>query len=571
VMETHPNTVLCVNLMDEAQRRGVRLDVDALRKALDIPVVTAAAGRGEGVQDVRDALLRAARIKKRSFPKAVEYPLMVQRAITIVETALAPWAGASLPARHVALQLLEGDRDIFERIDEVYRPSVCEALDRAEAFLRHAGIGKEDFCAMTAKARQAKAAAIARAAVTQKRDPREREEKADAFFTSPIGGFFTILLLLTLLFYITVKGANIPSAALQRLLFSAVPALHRALSFLPAWLAGALVDGVYRTAAWVTAVMLPPMAIFFPLFTLLEDIGYLPRMAFQLDSCFRRAGGSGRQSLTMSMSLGCNACGVTGCRIIKSPRERLLAILTASFIACNGRFPTLISLLTVLCASSALFSSLGLGALLLLGVGMTLFVSLLLSRTALKGESSFFALELPPYRMPRIGQVLLRSLLDRTLFVLGRAVAVAAPAGLLIYALGNLSLGGSTVLCALADFLQPIGQAIGLSGPILLAFLLSFPANEIMLPALLMCYFSAGTLMEVDASALGAILMQNGWGTETFLCALLFCLFHFPCSTTCLTVYKETGSIRYTALAIVLPTAVGAALCCAVHLLFTLF
>ncbi len=573
VSEVLPNAVLCVNLMDEAKKHSISIDTDALQKALSIPVVTASAGRGDGIQGVRDALLRAVRHKRVAAGKRVEYPLLAERAISMVETALAPWAGTAISSRHMALQLLTGEEHLLSHVGEAYLPSVQEALHRARSFLHHADITAEELQQMLTESLHQKSAAMVRAAVSQPQELRKQKAKADAIFTSPWGGFLTMALLLSLLFYLTVKGANLPSSALQRLLFSALPHLRAFLDGCgaPPWLTGALADGIYRTAAWVISVMLPPMAIFFPLFTLLEDIGYLPRMAFDLDACFRRAGSSGRQSLTMSMSLGCNACGVTGCRIMKSSRERLLAILTASFIPCNGRFPTLIALLSLLCAGRSLFTSLGLGILLMLSTAATLLVCRTLSAAAPKSTAAPFILELPPYRTPQIGQVLIRSLLDRTLFVLGRAVAVAAPAGLIIYLLANIPLAGGTLLSSFAAFLDPLGRMMGLSGAILLAFFLAFPANEIMLPALLMCYFSSSTLVEVESAALSPLLLQNGWTAKTAICTLLFCLFHFPCSTTCITIYKETGSIKHTLAAAALPTAVGMILCCGVHLLFTLF
>lgn len=339
----------------------------------------------------------------------------------------------------------------------------------------------------------------------------------------------------------------------------------------------ALVDGVYRTAAWVVAVMLPPMAIFFPLFTLLEDAGYLPRVAFMMDGCFRAAGGSGRQSLTMCMGFGCNACGVTGCRIIDSPRERLVAILTNAFVPCNGRFPTLIALISLFFLGgslgfgrSLLATALFLGCILF-AVAMTLLASRLLTATVLRGQLSAFSLELPPYRMPRVGQVLVRSLLDRTLFVLGRAVTVAAPAGLLIWILGSISVRGGSLLTVLAGALDGPGRLMGLDGMVLLAFLLGFPANEIVLPVLLMGYLQAGSLTDYGSLAeLSAVLTANGWTAETAVCMLVLCLLHFPCGTTCLTILHETGSARWTALAAALPTAMGAVVCMVIHGVWTL-
>jgi len=314
------------------------------------------------------------------------------------------------------------------------------------------------------------------------------------------------------------------------------------------------------------------MAIFFPLFTLLEDAGYLPRVAFNLDHFFQRSGAHGRQALTMCMALGCNACGVMGCRIIQSPRERLIAILTNAFVPCNGRFPTLIALISMFFAignapETSLLSAALLMAAIVLSVAMTLWASRFLSLTALRGEKSSFSLELPPYRMPQVGQVLVRSLLDRTVFVLGRAVMVAAPAGLLIWLAANMTLGDKSILLHLAGFLDPAGRFLGVDGIILLAFFLGFPANEIVLPAMLMGYLSTGALTDYGSlTQLRSILLQNGWTASTALCVLFLTLFHFPCGTTCLTIWRETKSVKWTVLAILLPTAAGVILCLMVRL-----
>ena len=339
----------------------------------------------------------------------------------------------------------------------------------------------------------------------------------------------------------------------------------------PGWLTALLLDGVYRVTTWVVSVMLPPMAIFFPLFTLLEDLGYLPRVAFVMDHAFQRARACGKQALTMCMSLGCNACGVTGCRIIDSPRERLIAILTSSLVPCNGKFPTLIALITLFFVGGrgGVLASLEGAALLMgtlvLGVAGTLGCSRLLSATVLRGMPSSFALELPPFRRPQVGQVILRSVLDRTLFVLGRAVSVAAPAGAVIWLMANVTVGDATLLAHCTGFLDPFARLLGLDGVILMAFLLGWPANEIVLPVMLMAYLSTGTLVDTgDLAALGELLVQHGWTWLTAVCTMLFSLFHWPCSTTCLTVWKETGSVKWTLLAIALPTALGTALCLAV-------
>ena len=500
-----PRLVLCLNLMDEARKKGVAVDTDALSRGLGVPVVTASARSGQGLDALRTAVLDMAR---------------------------RPAAADTWPA-------LDGD-------------------DSAAVARR--------------------AAAIADACLSARpEDVHARDRRLDRLLTGPATGIPVMLLLLGAVFWLTIWGANAPSALLSRWLMALQAPLRTLLSGAPWWVQGALVDGVYRTAAWVVAVMLPPMAIFFPLFTLLEDAGYLPRAAFVMDRFFRAAGGSGRQSLTMCMGFGCNACGVTGCRIIDSPRERLVAILTNAFVPCNGRFPTLIALISLFflggtmgLGRSLLATALFLGCILF-AVGMTLLASRLLTVTVLRGQLSAFSLELPPYRMPRVGQVLVRSLLDRTLFVLGRAVTVAAPAGLLIWTLGSISVRGGSLLTALAGALDGPGRLMGLDGMVLLAFLLGFPANEIVLPVLLMGYLQTGTLTAYGSLAeLSAVLTANGWTAQTAVCMLVLCLLHFPCGTTCLTILHETGSARWTALAAALPTAMGAALCMIIHGVWTL-
>ena len=415
----------------------------------------------------------------------------------------------------------------------------------------------------------------AQAVRSRRADALARQRRLDRLLTGRLTGTAALLLLLGLVLWLTVAGANLPSRWLSRGFDWLGAVLAGWLAPAPDWLRGALLDGVYRVTAWVVAVMLPPMAIFFPLFTLLEDLGYLPRAAFLMDRSFQRAGGCGKQALTMAMSLGCNACGVTGCRIIDSPRERLTAALTASLMPCNGKFPTLIALVTVSlaggaggAAGSALGAGLLLGALVL-GTGATLGVSRLLSATVLKGAPSSFTLELPPFRRPRVGEVAVRSLLDRTVFVLGRALAVAAPAGLAIWLLANVEAGGASLLDWFTGALDPLARPFGLDGVILAAFLLGWPANEIVIPVMLMAYLSSGTLVEYgDLTALGELLSAWGWTAGTAVCAALFALFHFPCSTTCLTIRRETGSWKWVALAAAIPTALGLGLCLGANLLF---
>lgn len=402
------------------------------------------------------------------------------------------------------------------------------------------------------------------------------EERLDAIVTSRVWGYPIMLALLAFIFWLTLKGANYPSVILANLFFAFQDVLSAFFYHLgaPDWLHGIVVAGMYRTLAWVVAVMLPPMAIFFPLFTLLEDLGYLPRIAFNLDSFFKKAGAHGKQALTMCMGFGCNAAGVVGCRIIDSPRERLLAVLTNNFSPCNGRFPTLIALSGIFMGgflttwSGTMLAVLTVTAIIGVGILLMFFTTWFLSRTVLKGEPSFFILELPPYRPPQVLRVIVRSLLDRTIYVLARAVLVAAPAGAFTWVLANLHLSEGTIIDHLACIFQPIGKMMGLDGYILLAFILGLPANEIVLPILLMSYLSAGMLMEVDGlRTLGEILMDKGWTLVTAINFMLFSLLHWPCGTTLLTIYKETKNWKWPLLAAAVPTVIGFALCFLIKLL----
>ena len=336
----------------------------------------------------------------------------------------------------------------------------------------------------------------------------------------------------------------------------------------PEWLHGILVLGVYRVLAWVVSVMLPPMAIFFPLFTLLEDAGYLPRVAYNLDKPFKRCCACGKQALCMCMGFGCNAAGIIGCRIIDSPRERMLAILTNNFVPCNGRFPTLIAILTMFFVGTAggvgssLLSAVLLTAVIVFGVAVTFAVTKLLSKTLLKGIPSSFTLELPPYRKPQIGKVIVRSVFDRTLFVLGRAICVAAPAGMVIWLMANITIGDASVLNHCASFLNPFARLMGLDGVILIAFILGFPANEIVIPIVIMAYMEQGSILDLSSLAqMKELFVANGWTWITAISTMLFSLMHWPCSTTLLTIKKETGSWKWTALAVLIPASIGFVSC----------
>ncbi len=414
------------------------------------------------------------------------------------------------------------------------------------------------------KSLYAEAERIARRAVKVHGDRTyDLDQQIDRLITSPLTGLPIMLLLLAVVIWTTVEGANLVSEALAAVLFGIGDAM-RALfvqANLPWWITGFVWDGVYRGLAWVVSVMFPPMAIFFPAFTLLEDLGFLPRVAFNLDWLFKKAGAHGKQALTMTMGFGCNAAGVVSTRIIDSPRERLIAILTNNFVPCNGRFPTLIMLATVFVAAgfqgwvTSLIAAATVVGVVLIGIGFTFLMSLLLSRTILKGEASAFTLELPPYRRPDILRILYTSLIDRTLFVLWRAIQTAAPAGAVIWILANLPFGSSNLAAAIASWLDPFGHLLGLDGVILLAYVIAIPANEIVVPTMMMMYLGAGMMVEGPgtAEAIRTLLIgQHGWTLLTAVNLMLFALLHNPCGTTILTIYKETKSVKWATVSVVI-------------------
>ena len=513
VMAMGTPVLVCVNLLDEARRKGLEIDLKGLEQKLGVPVV---------------GLVARKRKSRKRFIQAVGATLAVTR-----ET------GTS-----------DGDNTSGRPQGSPLHFSGTFGVDEERAYAR-----AEELC------RQ----------VVKQSGHHPPWGRLDRLLTGRFTGGAVMLLLLLGLFWLTVKGANYPSALLSRLLFSLEGPLSRALAALgaPEWLCGMLCQGAYRTLAWVVAVMLPPMAIFFPLFSLLEELGYLPRAAFNLDRPFAACGSCGKQALCMCMGLGCNAAGVVGCRIIETRRERLLAVLTNSFTPCNGRFPTLITLTGLFFAAGGLGQAAVMTGLILFSAGVTLAVTKLLSLTLLRGEPSPFVLELPSWRPPRISQVLLRSLLDRTLSVLGRAAAVAAPAGALLWCLANVRIGEGSFLAHMAAALEPVGQFLGMDGAILLGFILGLPANEIVLPVIIMIYTAGGSLAEIgDAAALGTLLAQKGWTAATAACVMLFSLLHWPCSPTLLTIKKETGSLGWTVLGAILPTAVGIIICALVGRIF---
>ena len=577
-LEISRRVVVCVNLMDEAERKGIKLDLELLSGRLGVPVVGTTARRKKSLRLLTDCLERVCSAPEPGEPFSVRYPDAIEDAVALLEPLVEEKSAGRLNSRWLSLRLLDQDDSLIREInsclgeDFLRDEALQSALGEAMALLRERGVENADQLKdMTVAALIHSAEAICCGAVTCERSQyAETDRRLDKLLTGRLTGYPVMLALLALIFWLTISGANYPSQLLADGLFRVQDRLTELFEYLnaPDWLHGVLVLGAYRVLAWVVSVMLPPMAVFFPLFTLLEDAGYLPRVAYNLDKPFKRCRACGKQALTMCMGFGCNAAGVVGCRIIDSPRERLLAILTNNFVPCNGRFPTLIALLTMFFVGTAggglspVLSALLLTAAIVLGVGITFAVTKLLSETLLRGVPSSFTLELPPYRKPQIGKVLVRSVFDRTLFVLGRAAAVAAPAGLVIWLMANITAGGVSILAHCAAFLDPFARLMGLDGVILLAFILGFPANEIVIPIIIMAYTAQGSILELDSLAqMKDLFVQNGWTWVTAVSVMLFSLNHWPCSTTLLTIKKETGSLKWTALAAAVPTAVGVALC----------
>lgn len=493
------NVIVCLNLMDEAKRQRLKFDLPALEEKLNVPIIPTTATSGLGLNLLKDAIYRM-------VTGQLQTKIQTEREFQSAEIL---YAQAENIAREVTLTSPHPSATNFTL-----------ALDK--------------------------------------------------IVTSRLWGLPLMIALLAIALWLTIFAANYPSELLAQLFFK-FEAILTSLFFRlksPEWLHGLLVLGMYRGVAWVVSVMLPPMAIFFPLFTLLEDFGYLPRIAFNLDNYMQKVGAHGKQALTMAMGLGCNAAGVISARIIDAPRERLIAILTNSLIPCNGRFPILIVMGSIVAGFvfgeryQSLFATFVVLAAILLGVVATLFVAKLLTSTILKGERSYFILELPPYRRPQIKTILVRSFLDRTLFVLWRAVLVALPAGILTWILANINYQGISLVMILAQWLEPLGKLMGLDGVILLGFILGLPANEIVIPIILMIYLAEGALFELDSlAAIQELLLSQGWTVLTAINFILFALFHWPCGTTLLTIKKETGSRRWTILAALIPTVIGIVLC----------
>jgi len=572
ITEITSNVVVCVNLIDEARKKGIVIDIDKLSKLLGVEVVSTAARNGKGL-DILASVIDKWSFKKNKDTIKVEYPEYLENAITIVERKVKGKLGGKLNSRWVSINLLKEDKDLVDSINDylgysILDEDVLSGIDTAKRYLMDNDIEPCLLEEIIVESINDLAEDISNKVTSYGvEDYNKRDRILDKILTNKYTGIPIMLLLFGFIFWLTIEGANYPSSLLNNMFFSIEENLFDFCNlFLPTWISDMLIYGIYRTLAWVVSVMLPPMMIFFPLFTLLEDLGYLPRIAFNVDKIFKKCSSCGKQALTMAMGFGCNAVGVSGARIIDSPRERLIAILTNCFTPCNGRFPTLIAIITMFIVgintNNSLLSVSILMIVILIGILMTFLVSKVLSMTILKGVPSSFVLELPPYRRPQVGKVIIRSILDRTLFVLGRAVSIAIPAGLVIWIMANVDINGTSILNHVSFFLDPFAKLLGMDGVILLAFVLGFPANEIVMPIIIMSYMATGNLTDFSSlSMLKDLLVNNGWTITTAISVMIFSLMHFPCSTTCLTIRSETKSNKWMFLSMIIPTVCGIVVC----------
>lgn len=583
VCEITDKVVVCVNLLDEAKKKKIDVDLNKLSDLLGVRVVGTSARSNVGLDELLSNIDLTFGESRKS--KKVRYNQYVEDAIKVISDAII-LDDSSINKRWVALNLLRDDELLRDKIEEelmidLSDEKIDNSIKQARTLLLDGDITINEIDDVLTESINNEASLISSKVVSYlNKDYAKKDRRLDKILTKKSTGIPIMIILFAFIFWLTIAGSNYPSMLLQGVLFKFENVLFNLFSYLhiPNFVNEALTHGVYRVLAWVVSVMLPPMALFFPLFTILEDIGYLPRIAFNVDGIFKKCKTCGKQALTMAMGFGCNAVGVSGCRIIDSPRERLIAILTNSFVPCNGRFPILISIITMFLVGveGGFWNSL-LGVLILMmvigfGIFMTFVTSSVLSKTLLKGVPSSFTLELPPYRRPQYGKVIVRSIFDRTLFVLGRAITVAIPAGLVIWCLANININGGSLLSILSNVLDPLGKLLGMDGVILLAFILAFPANEIVIPIIIMSYMSTGNLVDIsNLSTLREVLVSNGWTWVTAVSVMLFSLMHWPCSTTCLTVKKETSSIKWTILSIVIPTFCGVVICLIFNALVHIF
>lgn len=596
IQEITSKVVVCLNLMDEAKRHGVEIDVRGLSRDLGVPVIPTSARNKDGITDLLHAIDQVATGRFVAEQKNIaEISGDSRKAIQAIATDLLTLDPNLASVHWMAMRLIQQDKSIQTALVSgalsslITEKQIEPILEKAHQYAEALGLDYSDHVAGAIFSQVSK--------IVQGRVKTDEHQRAfrmdrliDKVVTSRSLGFPLMLVLLGGVLWITIIGSNYPSQALSYLLLDQVyPLLKEGASSLsfPWWLSGFLIDGIYLATAWVIAVMLPPMAIFFPLFTLLEDFGYLPRVAFNLDRIFKGAGAHGKQALTMSMGFGCNAAGVVATRIINSPREKLIAIITNNFSLCNGRWPTQILMATIFIGAlvpkymANTVSTLAVVGIVVLGISFTFFTSWLLSKTMLKGQSSFFTLELPPYRPPKVWQTIYTSLIDRTLIVLWRAIVFAAPAGAIIWLVCNIYIADKSMALWMIDGLNPFAVLLGLNGVILLAYIVAIPANEIVIPTILMLTAmvlgdatlgeGAGVMFEVSDGEIATILQTAGWTTLTGINLMLFSLLHNPCSTTIYTIYKETHSVKWTTVASILPVIYGLIVCFAVTQIWYLF
>lgn len=576
VLELTDKVIVCVNLIDEAKRKNININLKRLSQILGVPVIGTSAREGIGLEELKETIEKIAYGLVDTCPFKVEYDITIKNIIENIEPIIQYQSLYKFNTRWIALHLLNRNNSLLESINECLNIDLNENVQlqdklnqmRKKITEKYGSIDNlQDTITSTIIK---KAEKISNEIVSfESKNTNIMDKKIDDILTSKKYGIPIMIGLLGIVFWITIVGSNYPSTLLSNGFFW----IGDKLSFFlirigaPQWIHDIFILGIYRTLAWVVSVMLPPMAIFFPLFTLLEDLGYLPRVAFNLDYYFKKACAHGKQALTMCMGFGCNAAGVVACRIIDSPRERLIATITNNFVPCNGRFPTLIALASMFIAGSSgtfnsILAALSVLVAIILGVLITLIISKLLSNTVLKGIPSSFTLELPPYRKPQVGKVIVRSIFDRTLFVLGRAIAVAAPCGLIIWVMANVKIGEYSLLAHSAQFLDPFGKLIGLDGYILMAFILGLPANEIVIPILIMAYMAEGAMLELNSlSEMKKLFIDNGWTNLTAICMMIFSLNHWPCGTTIWTIRKETQSLKWTGISILVPTITGLLIC----------
>ena len=581
ISEITEKAILCVNLTDEAEKNNIKIDLDLLSKELNSTIVSSSARNGVGIEELKEAIFKEITLKD-SKKNAINYDSPIEKAIEEIEIILDETLEVpKRKKRWIALRILEGNTSILKslynkyNIQEKYINMISKIKDELNKNYKDELV--ED---IIIKSIIKEAERIGNKVVKGGEEYTDFQRKIDKILVSKSTGIPIMIMTLLVVLWITITLANYPSEMLANMFAHGEIYIRDFFSGLnlPSWISGILIDGIYVTLAWVISVMLPPMAIFFPMFTLLEDLGYLPRIAFNLDKCFKKCCACGKQALTMCMGLGCNAAGIIGCRIINSPRERIIAILTNAFMPCNGRFPMLISIAAIFIGGisvgikESFISALTVTVVIILGVLMTLLVSKILSKTILKGMPSNFILELPPYRKPQVGKVIVRSIFDRTLYVLGRAIAIAAPAGAVIWIFSNIMIGDSSILTICADYLSPLANAIGVDGYILMAFILGLPANEIVMPIIIMSYLRATTMLELDnLYELKELLVANGWTILTAINVMILCLMHYPCGTTLWTIKQETKSFKWTALSFLIPTVAGIVICFITTQLWRLF